>query len=331
VEIFIKPLLFITQSILAITLLLTIAAFFGYRRRYFELASHFRLQYLISSLVCLLALTALSAWASAAAALICLFINLAEIAPLHFSAARSGAPGRRLKLILANVNFGNNQFGRLIEFVTREQPDLLVAQEITEQWAEELRQLRSQFAFIECIPAARGCGIAVFSRHSMSRLELRIVEADSRPGIMARIDCCGASFALLTIHPRTPIRQSRFETRNRLMEQAAEHLNGFSIPRILIGDLNTTPWSPHFRRLLRISEMKDARRGFGLLPTWPTELRSRALMIPIDHCLVSSDIEVIGIAAGDPIGSDHLPLVIDLGIPALKSESQTQNSHNLED
>ncbi len=39
------------------------------------------------------------------------------------------------------------------------------------------------------------------------------------------------------------------------------------------------------------------------------------LMMPIDHCLVSSDIRVIGVQTGEDVGSDHLPLLVELEIP----------------
>jgi len=38
------------------------------------------------------------------------------------------------------------------------------------------------------------------------------------------------------------------------------------------------------------------------------------LMIPIDHCLVSRGIRVVKAQAGERIGSDHLPLIVELEI-----------------
>ena len=80
---------------------------------------------------------------------------------------------------------------------------------------------------------------------------------------------------------------------------------------LLCADLNATPWSPHFGDLLRDAGLRDARRGFGHQPTWPAPLGAAA-RIPIDHCLVSAGIAVRDLRVTAPIGSDHLPVVVDL-------------------
>jgi endonuclease/exonuclease/phosphatase (EEP) superfamily protein YafD len=311
----IKLILPVTYSVLTLTFMLTIAGYFGYRRRYFELASHFRLQYLIASLICFLILSTLGACSSAAIAFVCLAINAVEIIPWHLPKRRNAASSHRLKLVLANLNYRSNQYDALIDFVEREQPDIFVAQEVTEQWDQNLRRLRDQLPFVESRPAAGGSGISLYSRHPFTLMPIRIIEGDTRPGILARFDHTATGYVLLTAHPRTPIGSHCFAARNELLLQAADCLNEFAIPKIFVGDLNTTPWSPHYHRFVRSAKLVNVRKGFGLLPSWPTGLWSRLLMIPIDHCLVSNEIAVIRAGTGDHIGSDHLPLVVELIIP----------------
>ncbi len=81
---------------------------------------------------------------------------------------------------------------------------------------------------------------------------------------------------------------------------------------MVLGDLNVTPWSPFFRDLLREGALRNARKGYGLRPTWPTMLPP--LLIPVDHCLVSSGVTVHDCRAGRNVGSDHYPLVVDFSL-----------------
>ena len=79
---------------------------------------------------------------------------------------------------------------------------------------------------------------------------------------------------------------------------------------MLVGDLNCTSWTPAFAELERISGLRDSRKGFGVQPTWPSNLPG--LRIPIDHFLVSPSLAVRNRFVGPAVGSDHFPVVIEL-------------------
>jgi endonuclease/exonuclease/phosphatase (EEP) superfamily protein YafD len=78
----------------------------------------------------------------------------------------------------------------------------------------------------------------------------------------------------------------------------------------VVGDLNVTPWSPTFRDLLQAPGLVDTARGRGLRGTWPVCLPG--MRIPIDHCLVSGDLQVLDRQVGPGVGSDHFPVMADL-------------------
>ena len=60
----------------------------------------------------------------------------------------------------------------------------------------------------------------------------------------------------------------------------------------------------------------------GLAPTWPvlqpfgsSVCRLCFPQLPLDHVLVGTGIGVLATRVGPPLGSDHLPLIVDLALP----------------
>ena len=82
-------------------------------------------------------------------------------------------------------------------------------------------------------------------------------------------------------------------------------------PVILLADLNTTSWSATFQALTTRAGLRDSRLGFGVQPTWPARLPG--LRIPIDHCLVSPEVQVHDRRVEENAGSDHFAIYVDIG------------------
>jgi len=158
----------------------------------------------------------------------------------------------------------------------------------------------------------KGSGIALYSRLPIDSNLLELGEGDARPGIQASLKINETKINIVSFHPRAPIRKGHFALRNQMLASAATCLLALPNPKICIGDFNMSPWSYYYQNFLRQTQLKDARKANGLMPSWPTFLMLRWLMIPIDHCLISRDIRVLEIKTGQRVGSDHLPLVVDL-------------------
>lgn len=165
--------------------------------------------------------------------------------------------------------------------------------------------------------------MVIYSRFPLDRPTLfgnKIV-----PSIAANLTIDNRDITLVVTHPLPPL-PKLFESRNQQLLEVGQYVQQQQNPAILVGDLNTTMWSPYYRKLIQDTGLKDARKGFGILPTWPvpTPYASKFLRrtpiislfkIPIDRCLLSSSIEVTGIHTGHSVGSDRLPLIVDLLIP----------------
>jgi endonuclease/exonuclease/phosphatase (EEP) superfamily protein YafD len=306
---------FIPWSVAAL-LILSGTSYLGRLHKYLELTSHFRVQYFIGAAVSLPICLALAYWWSAAGALLSAAVNLSVIVPRYIGKrlADDGVPRRCLKVALANVDWKNRSHDPFLRCMERHQPDVIVVQEVNDDWAHSLQALSATYPFFEVLPREDGSGIALYSRCPFERLPFVSPEGDVRPGILVRLDFARRKVSLLSIHPRAPIRRGHFALRNDVLGAAAIYARDLPDPKICVGDLNTSPWSPFYQDFARQTKLINVRKGFGLLPSWPTFMGFSWLMIPIDHCLVSDDIRVVRVQTGERIGSDHLPLLVEMEI-----------------
>ena len=69
-------------------------------------------------------------------------------------------------------------------------------------------------------------------------------------------------------------------------------------------------WGSHYQNLEQAAGLRNVRCGFGVLPTRPAGFA--AVGIPLGHCPVSPGIDAVDLKPGPDIGSDHLPLIVEL-------------------
>lgn len=120
--------------------------------------------------------------------------------------------------------------------------------------------------------------------------------------------------SLLVVHTVPPHDAQFSDERNRELQRLAQRAREFPKPLVVIGDFNTGMWSPHYQRFERTSELHNARRGFGIVNTFPMDGYA-LLRVPLDHCFVSSDIAVLNFERGRACGSDHAPIIAELALP----------------
>jgi len=307
----------LAQTIVIAVFIGSIAGFMGGIHYYLELISHFHLQYLMIALICLLFFIALHAWWSASTTILIILLNLLVVLPYYIPRLNVDLkePYYPMKLLFSNVESKNINFSGFISYVIEENPDVLIIQEATESWINRLQAIEKRFPYNKALPRPWSVGIALYSRLPVAQFEVITLGSERLPGLLARINHGGAMLSVITIHPRQPLQRHYFRQRNEQLRDAASIVQGLPAPKILVGDLNTSLWSPYYTDLIRHTGLHNARQGFGLLPTWPTYMPVRVGMIPIDHCLVSPDIWVFHMRTGWNIGSDHLPIVVDMEIP----------------
>lgn len=217
-----------------------------------------------------------------------------------------------LKLLLANVLITQTNPRQLENLLNSEQPNLVVLEELNLAH-QQLMDSRKDYPYRHLEYTGDPFGLGVWSKVPFAHSETLTLGPAGLPSLYLRLQQPGRKepLHLIATHPFPPIEQPYFEQRNAQLQELASFIQSLNGPKILLGDLNLTPWSPVYRQLERTSGLHNTRHGFGLQPSWPTHWPA-LLRIPIDHCLVSPELQVLDTRTGPELGSDHLPLLVRL-------------------
>lgn len=215
-----------------------------------------------------------------------------------------------LKIFHSNVLSSNTNYRGLMDQIENIHPDIILLQEINEHWISNISRIRDHYPFNIEIPREDNFGIALYSKHPVLNHAINHWGGFDIPSIEATLNINNVQFTLIATHPLPPINKRYYESRNRQLASAAARAKEIHHATIILGDMNVTPWSAHYRILEKDTGLRNVSSGAIFLPTWPAALLP--MMIPIDHGLVSSHFTIKDARTGDNFGSDHLPLIIDL-------------------
>jgi len=303
---------FIEIGIILTSLLSIISSYF-HQVRLFELTSHFKLQYLIASIILLIFYTFKKRKFAAIWFLALSIYNISFIVPWYLSATPNAAKSlQELKILHFNVYTANENYEQLVRLINEQSPDLISLQEVNQWWLNGINEIKKTYPYQVEIPRNDNFGIALYSKFPIvAHAELTESQFDV-PTISAKIKLTDTVLHLITTHPLPPISNSYFKKRNKQLQFIAMQCAKLDKPTILIGDLNVSMWSQNYQKFEKISKLSNSRKGFGIWPTWPSD--NLLLQIPIDHCLISPNFKVVDTQSLKNIGSDHLPLFIKLSL-----------------
>lgn len=284
-----------------------------------DIFTNFYAQYFILELAFCLALTLAGRRWQALSVAPFLAICLAKIVFLYIpEASRASASSKfatesRLGILQINLNSKNRSYDLVKKCIGRYSPDIILLEEVDKGWAEQSRYwLERGYKIAGESVREDNFGIIVMSRLPVLESRMVTIGYMRLPAVTATLEKGGKKFSFIGAHVFPPISEHYFRERNLQYNEIALHKRNLSKSLIIAGDMNTSAWSPYFSELLRNSGLKDSARGFGLQATWPQFLGPFG--IGIDHCLVSDDFKVLRRETGPNVGSDHLPLFVELGI-----------------
>jgi len=228
----------------------------------------------------------------------------------------------RLRVVTANLRHGLAEPTAFAELVTKLAPDVVAVQELGAAQAEALGRTLP-FGLLEPAPLKNGTGMGLLLRRAgrIHRLPLPWVDGLFADVVAGEGGGEDDRIEVLNVHVTAPQVQPPWRTfarRRAQLHGIRRHLEASPRRRrLVVGDLNATPWWPFYRHLTgRLTDAAvEAARGNGHRPQatwgpWPFSPR----LLRIDHVLIQG-LDVLRVQVVRILGSDHSAVVADLVVP----------------
>lgn len=294
-----------------------------------EILSHFCLQYFLVSLLFLIVYCFLKKWKAVVVALLLSISFSSILGPFFVSPdAKKNEKFEDITLLQFNINYRHEDVNKVVDWINdfhskkegsaKEIPDIVLIEEATPEIAEKLNALSTYYPYKISEPEAGAYGMVMYSKIPIDHYERKYFSRFAGQYTIANMSTPNMKipFVLVELHARSPGHIEKLNPRRFQLEEIANIISRLSCAgKILVGDLNTTPYSLYFKKLEKISGLRSFMRGHGVSGTWPNFLPFLC-RIPLDHVLVSASIEVLERNVNPDLCSDHFPVTSRLRIYA---------------
>jgi endonuclease/exonuclease/phosphatase (EEP) superfamily protein YafD len=258
-------------------------------------------------------------WAPLAIATVFLVMNLAPIwqwwagsPPRPSVGIETRSTPVPLRVMSYNLWIDNLQVDDIVASVQTANPDLLFLAEISSEMMETLSD-RLDYPYRY---RAEGGNNALMSRLPFLSIKTEDFGSDNPNltlSLSATLDFAGQPLTFVGIHPTIPAPAANFHDRNQVLDQAANYAQQVKTPIVLVGDFNTSSWSPYLSRFASRANLTNVGVGARIFGTWNYRPKSGVswLKVPIDH-IFTRGLRLKKAWAGSPGGSDHRPVLADL-------------------
>ncbi|WP_299486753.1 endonuclease/exonuclease/phosphatase family protein [Acaryochloris sp. IP29b_bin.137] len=220
-----------------------------------------------------------------------------------------GASPTGLRVMAYNLWIDNPNIEAIEQSILGEAPDILFLSEVSKPMMAEL-QARLDFPHSY---RTSGSNNALFSRYPIldaTTTDFGVKTKGRTFSLMAQLQVKDDPVTVIGVHPPVPIFQTLFHIRNQQLDSFAKVSESIAGKVIVLGDFNATPWSPHFQRFERISQLQNVGHRQWIWATWyfNQTLSTRYIKIPLDH-IETRGFKVQKTWTGQTGGSDHKPII----------------------
>ena len=215
-----------------------------------------------------------------------------------------------LRLVSANLLFETLDFERTLQGLAALEADVLVLCEVTPDMRRHLRRLETTHPHaLDTCAADSVYGVLILSRFPLTQRSSGIGEDPTPRHLAADLSVGADTVSLVAIHPTNPLRFSRAHRIPAEFDAVAQLCATAHGDLIVTGDCNAAGWSSYLRALEAAAGLANDGK---VRPSWPVWLPP-LVRLPLDHVWVRGRVALLKADLGPKFGSDHLPLVAELG------------------
>lgn len=230
---------------------------------------------------------------------------------------------KSIKIISTNIYQFNTDYKRFLDFINKENPDIVLTMESNKTWENALQPLKKDYPYFCEVGLENTYGMHLYCKYELKSCQIHHFVADDIPSIEAEIKTPdGFEFVFFGVHPPppSPTEEENAKERDGELLSVAKKVTNNKKPTIVVGDFNNVAWAKSSVLFRKTSGMIDPRIGRGLISTF--HAKYRLLRFPIDQMFHTTDIFVEELKALEHIGSDHLPLFCKFFIDQVNDDQE---------
>ncbi len=224
-------------------------------------------------------------------------------------------PGSGIRVATYNKLYSNNDVDRAIDYFRDEQVSIIGLQEVTEK---EIGKIMEGLGFeysvnTNCNCDAFGTETGIVSQYPIG--ETKVLDLIKGRVVQAMINTGhDRMLSVNVIHIPTPTSPSNYRDRADAMKAIAKLVAKDEYPKILMGDFNTTVYSPQMREfsdeINKTNGLRNVSQRYWPRCSWfqYTEI----FCARIDHIFINRDLGLKQTFIGPNLGADHRPVVAEL-------------------
>ena len=228
----------------------------------------------------------------------------------------SSAVHRPLRILSANLCGDRADSAAFAEVLVRNEVDIAALQELTVDTAEAVARVLPH-GHLDRVTDASGMGIAMRLKGVVRTVPLPYCDAQAAVLDPSHWSVLDHRLEVMNVHFTNPLRQPPWRTWAQRRGQSRAVEAWLAEPRrpcVVVGDFNSPPLWPLYRRLTRWGDdvmLRVAKRnGMRPEPTWSPLWTGRRRLLRIDHAL-ATDLAVRSARVIHVDGSDHSAIMFD--------------------